>query len=149
MINPLVRGELDQAEAMRINQHLQSCEKCAYEHRLAVLSLAALNAAASNEPLTAGTDFMRSLRARIERGPAEAQVDAFDDSWAAALLLTARQLLPAMAVVLLLIIGATLLWNQPARQSVAARQDTYEVPEPQPDDSLELGVALEERANAR
>jgi hypothetical protein len=70
------------------------------------------------------------------------------------LLLTARQLIPAMAVLLLLIVGATLLWNQaPADTNQAAVRprervvfsDMYDYPAPTRDDVLETLVAAEEK----
>jgi len=57
--------------------------------------------------------FFKALRARIARGPEFSPSRRTDESWAAALLVTARQLLPAMAVLLLLMVGATLFWRQP------------------------------------
>jgi hypothetical protein len=114
------------------------------EYRLAVLSLAALNGAAASEPIHPDSYFFKSLRARIERGPDNRWVESGDESWAAVLLMTARQLLPAMAVLLLLIIGATLFWNSTHRPGITARQDAYELQEPRPDDSLESLVAAEE-----
>jgi len=68
--------------------------------------------------------------------------------------LTARQLVPAMAVLLLLIIGATLLWNQPpsdaSQAAVRPRErvmfsDYYDYPAPTRDDVLETLVAVEEK----
>jgi hypothetical protein len=116
------------------------------EYRLAVLSLAALNGAAASEPIHPDSYFFKSLRARIERGPDNRWVESGDESWAAVLLMTARQLLPAMAVLLLLIIGATMFWSSTHRREITARQDAYELPEPRPDDSLSLEslVAAEE-----
>jgi len=71
-----------------------------------------------------------------------------------ALLVTARQLFPVMAVLLLLMIGATFLWNQqpPDTSQAAVRprervmfSDMYDYPAPTRDDVLETLVAVEEK----
>src|SRR6266851_7033479 len=92
--------------------HLQTCSRCAVEYRLFALQRAALDAAASPEPITPDEHFYRALRARIARGPEPMRSRSADESWAAALLVTARQLFPVMTILLLLMIGATFLWNQ-------------------------------------
>jgi hypothetical protein len=136
--------------------HLQICSRCALEYRLIALQRAALDAAAAPEPITPDELFFRGLRARIARGPDLLQSRPTDESWAAALLLTARQLFPAMAVLLLLMVGATLLWNQPrpetSQAAVRPRErvvfsDMYDYPAPTRDDVLETLVAVEEKQN--
>jgi hypothetical protein len=137
-----------------VKTHLQTCSRCAVEYRLFALQRATLDAAASPEMVTPDEQFFRSLRARIARGPALAPLRRAEESWTAALLLTARQLVPAMAVLLLLIIGATLLWNQPQsdtnQAAVRPRErvvfsDIYDYPAPTRDDVLETLVAVEEK----
>ncbi len=148
-------------ERAATNLHVQACSRCALEYRLFVLQRAALDAAAA-EPITPDEDFFRALRARIARGPALSLSRAPDESWAAALLVTARQLVPAMAVLLLLMVGATLLWNPPTPETsqvtnqaaVRPRErvvfpDMYDYPEPTRDDVLETLVAAEEKENGK
>ena len=143
-------------------RHVQTCSRCALEYRLFTLQRAALDAAAATEPITPDEDFFRGLRARIARGPEPAVSRLQDESWAAALLITARQLLPAMAVLLLLMVGLTLLWNQPAAESnpvtsqaaVRPRErvvfpDMYDYPEPTQSDVLETLVVVEEKENGK
>lgn len=140
-----------------LRRHLQSCARCAFEYRLFDLQQRALDLAASPEQVVPDKDFFRALRARIARGP-ELSPTRAEESWAAALLLTARQLVPAMAVVLLVILGATLLWNQqpPGASQAAIRprervmfSDMYDYPAPTRDDVLETLVAIEERQNGK
>lgn len=143
------------------NRHVQTCSRCALEYRLFVLQRAAFDAAAASEPITPDEDFFRALRARIARGPALSTSRRADESWAAALLVTARQLVPVMAVLLLLMVGATLLWNQPSpdtnqvsQAAVRPRErvvfpDMYDYPEPTRDDVLETLVAVEEKENGK
>src|SRR5262249_46921683 len=101
------------AELEPVERHLEDCEACSREFNLIVMTRAALDAAACPETITADEDFYRSLRARIARGPdiatSTGNTDSWADSWAAALLLTARQLMPLMALLLLLMIGASVL----------------------------------------
>jgi hypothetical protein len=146
-------------ERAATNRHVQACSRCALEYRLLVLQRAALDAAAAAEPITPDEDFFRALRARLARGPALSPSHPPDESWAAALLVTARQLVPAMAVLLLLMVGATLLWNQappPETSQAAVRPrervvfpDMYDYPEPTRDDVLETLVAVEEKENGK
>ena len=148
-------------ERAATNRHVQACSRCALEYRLFVLQRAALDAAAAAEPITPDEDFFRALRARIARGPAPSPSRPADESWAAALLVTARQLVPAMALLLLLMVGATLLWNQPPETSQVTSQaavrprervvfpDMYDYPEPTRDDVLETLVAVEEKENGK
>lgn len=140
--------------AKAVSAHLQTCSNCAVEYRLFALQRATLDAAASPELVTPDEQFFSGLRARIARGPAPLPSRRPEESWTAALLLTARQLFPAMAVLLLLIIGATLLWNQPvsdaSQAAVRPRErvmfsDYYDYPAPTRDDVLETLVAVEEK----
>ena len=141
--------------------HLQACSRCALEYKLFELQRVTMDAAAGDN-VTPDEDFFRALRARIARGPEVSRARPADETWAAALLATARQLVPAMAVLLLLMVGATLLWNRSAtetgqRTSQAAVRprervvfpDMYDYPEPTRDDVLETLVAVEEKENGK
>jgi hypothetical protein len=148
------RATRNASELEALEAHLKKCSPCAREYRLFALQLATLDAAASPEAIRPDEQFFSALRARIARGPAPSPARRADESWSVALLLTARQLVPAMAVLLLLIIGATLLWNQsPSDASQAAVRprervmfsDYYDYPAPTRDDVLETLVALEEK----
>ena len=145
---------IEGSEADLAEQHVENCSGCALEFRLFSLQRATLNAAAAPEPIVPGEDFFKALRARIARGPELSPRRRDDESWAGALLLTARQLIPAMAVLLLLIVGATLLWNQaPSDTNQAAVRprervvfsDIYDYPAPTRDDVLETLVVIEEK----
>lgn len=134
--------------------HLQTCSRCAIKYRLFALHRATLDAGAWPEPITPDEHFYEALRARIARGPEPSPSRSADESWAAALLVTARQLFPVMAVLLLLMIGATFLWDQqPSDTSQAAVRprervmfsDMYDYPAPTRDDVLETLVAVEEK----
>lgn len=148
-------------ERAATNRHIQACSRCALEYRLFVLQRATLDAAAA-APIAPDEDFFRGLRARIARGPEPTRSRPQDESWAAALLVTARQLVPAMALLLLLMVGATLLWNKPAAETnqvasqaaVRPRErvvfpDMYDYPEPTRDDVLETLVVVEEKENGK
>ncbi len=141
------------------NRHVQMCSRCSFEYRLFVLQRATLNAVAA-EPITPDEDFFKGLRARIARGPELSLSRRPDESWAAALLVTARQLVPVMAVLLLLLmVGATVLWSQPTTETSQAAvvrprervvfPDMYDYPEPTRDDVLETLVAVEEKENGK
>lgn len=150
---------LSVTERAATNRHIQTCSRCALEYRLFALQRATLDAAASAELITPDEDFFKALRAKIARGPETFRRPA-DESWAAVLLITARQLVPTMAVLLLLILGATLFWNkspentQVSQAVVRPRErvvfpDIYDYPEPTRDDVLETLVAVEEKENGK
>jgi anti-sigma factor RsiW len=146
-------GSLNIAERAAINYHVQTCPRCSMEYRLFALQRATLDLA-SSEPFSPDEEFFKGVRARIARGPEPSHTRQPDESWAAALFVTARQLVPAMAVLLLLMLGATLFWNRPSQletsASVRPRErvmfpDMYDYPEPTQDDVLETLVAIEEK----
>ncbi len=142
------------AQHQAIAQHMQSCARCASEYRLLALSRTALDLAAAPESFRPDETFFVALKARLARGEAaRLPIAVNEDSWAAALRMTARQLIPAMALLLLLILGATLLWKQSPSGSQAAVMrprdkvmfnDMYDYPAPTRDDVLETLVAVEE-----
>ena len=153
--------DLSPAGRLGAERHLETCLGCAREYRVFLLSRAALDAAAAPEAIEPGEHFYAGLRARILRGP-EADDDSrqhpeVDESWAAALTLTARQLIPAMAMLLVLIIGATLLLERSAPNNfgtVAQPRDSamlgaFEYPVPSPADELETLVSAEEKENGK
>ena len=152
---------LSVAERTAATNPVQTSSRCALEYRLFTLHRATLDAAAAPEPIIPDETFFKGLRARIARSPEPAISRPQDESWAAALLITARQLLPAMAVLLLLMVGLTLLWNQPSDPSQVTNQaavrprervvfpDMYDYPEPTRDDVLETLVVVEEKENGK
>src|SRR6185369_5628435 len=143
-----IRQTLSAAERAAAERHLQTCEGCATEYRLLALSRAALDAAATPEPVVPGEDFFKAVRARINRGEAGASsVERAEESWAAALLVTARQLIPVMALLLLLIIGATFLWSSASQKvgpPVQGKNALFDDPAPSADDALDSFMAVEE-----
>lgn len=154
------QGQLAAGERASIERHLHDCPKCAREYRIFALTRAALDASAATEPITVDEAFFRALRARINRGPeAPPMWQPAAESWAATLLATGRQVIPAMAVLLLLIIGATFMWSTegaPGTDRVALRprervmfSDMYDYPAPTRDDVLETLVAPEEKENGK
>lgn len=145
----LLSGSAEIPDTRLAKQHIDQCAKCEMEYRIETLSRVTLEAAGSNEQIAPDEAFFKMLRARIERGPSTAVTAGQDEFWATALLLTARQLFPAMALLLLLIIGATLAWNASHQQDLNPRQESYELQEPRPDDGLESIVAMEERRNGK
>ena len=153
-------------ERAEVERHIETCERCARDYRVFALTRALLNASGSPEPVAPEEDFFVALRARLERGP-EARVSrqsaiSAADPWASMLMAAARQLIPAMAMFLILIIGATLLWDTApppgpgsatgptVRPSeVVIFSDVYDLARPTTDDVLETMVAVEERNNGR
>jgi len=152
-----IRQALSATERATTERHLQTCERCATEYRILSLSRAALDAAAAPEPVAPNEDFFKAVRARINRGDTAAvNVERADESWAAALLVTARQLIPAMALLLVLIIGATFMWSSASQKSVAPVQATnntlprlFDDPAPYADDGLDSFMAVEEKQNGK
>lgn len=165
MTDPALAGTDERAV---LERHIGNCERCAQDYRVFALTRTLLDAAASPEPISPGEDFFVALRVRIERGPEQSAARqvarSADDPWASMLMAAARQLIPAMAMFLILIIGASLLWqtapdgasgsslaNRPAvRPSERVIfNDVYDIARPTPDDVLETLVAVEERTNGK
>jgi nitrogen fixation-related uncharacterized protein len=154
----LARGARE-TERKAVERHIESCSRCEGDYRLFTLTRAALDLAGSAEPVSPDKEFFAALRARLARGPAWTdRAAAPDESWAAAMMLTARQLIPAMALLLLAIIGMTLLWDGTHPQyDIVARQPServlfngmYDLPEPTPDDVLETLVAVEDKEDGK
>lgn len=148
--------ELTLLERAALERHINECAGCECDFRIYSLTQTTLNLAASPDTAAPGEDFFKGLRARIARGPETKPAQQQDESWAAAMLVTARQMIPAMAMLLLLILGASLLWNNSpdklnnrsneANQALRQR-DVY--PEPTPDDVIESFVAVEEKWDGR
>ncbi len=154
------REQLTADERAAIEHHLRECATCAREYRIFALTRVTLDAAATTEPMTVDDAFLRRLRARINRGADASPLwQQAAEPWAAALLATARQLIPVMAVLILLIIGATYMWSGevPAgtdRVALRPRErvmfsDMYDYPAPTRDDVLETLVAAEEKENGK
>jgi hypothetical protein len=159
MFGSLKNFDFSGTDRAATERHLQGCERCGREYRLFQMGQAALELSASPEPVRPDNDFFRALKAQIARGPvAPSPARVNDESWAAAVFLTSRQLIPAMAVLLLLIICATLLSKStPAETDTAELRprdrvlfnQLYDYPEPTPDDVLETLVAVEEKENGK
>jgi hypothetical protein len=93
------------------------------------------------------------LRARIER-EASPKLSAVEDSFAGTVSLVARQMVPVMLGLILLIVGATLFWNS-ASFPVAGANDPVmmnqiiEYPQPTTDDVLGNLLAVEDKKNGK
>jgi anti-sigma factor RsiW len=101
-------------DSAALESHLQDCRRCNEEYRVLSLTQLTLRLAASPEIIEPNKEFFVALKARIARGPevSAPQRSQAEESWSATLWLTARQMMPALAMLLLLIIGATVLWSQ-------------------------------------
>jgi hypothetical protein len=108
-------GSFTTSEREAFKLHLSHCSHCAEEYRLLSLTRTVLDLTASPEIIEPNKEFFIALKARIARGneiPAIVRSNV-EESWLA-LWVTARQLMPALAMILLVILGVTLLWQQPA-----------------------------------
>jgi hypothetical protein len=138
--------------------HLIDCARCARDYRIFLLSRTVLDAAGLKESIELDKTYFAALRAKIARGPETGRTsEAGDESWAVVLLLASRQLIPAMGMLLLLILGATLLLDprSTGNGGSAVRPsdrvmlgDLYEY-RPTPDDVLETLVAVEDKENGK
>ena len=138
-------------EATRLlHQHLAACARCAQEYRLLSLQRTVLDLSAAPETYTPDRDFFVAVRARIARGPEQpaAAPASGEDFWTTSLWSTARQLIPAMAMLLLLMIGATLMWSRNTPNQDPAFEAQYGIRGMTADDMLDTLVA-EERINGR
>jgi hypothetical protein len=144
-----------------VTQHTSGCDRCGAEYRLFRLERTVLDLGGTSESVAPDDAFFRGLRARIARGSdgeRTAGPAGQNDLWSSMLWVTGRQLVPAMAMLLLLMIGATVLWDQgPQDGGLSAEgpmdrlflRDVYEYPEPTTDEVLDALVAVQERTNGR
>lgn len=144
-------GDAESRRALEL--HVLDCPRCKEELRLSTLARAVLGAAASDDEVSPGEDFYRLLRARIAQRPRPAPESSATLMW-----VTARQLIPAMTMLLMLIIGATLLWDGavsgPQNGWVPPSDrlllnEVYDYPAPTSDDVLETLVAVEDNTNGK
>jgi hypothetical protein len=152
---------MSSAEREAIETHLQGCRRCVRRYRMGELERTVLYWAGAPEPVSPGDEFFAALRVRLARGPVETLQEAgsAEESWATVLVM-ARQLIPAMAILLLLMLGATFLFD---RQSTGVSSDissvrpterilfsdVYDLSNPTRDDVLETLVAIEEKEDGR
>ncbi|HKV38920.1 MAG TPA: hypothetical protein VJX67_06880 [Blastocatellia bacterium] len=141
--------------------HLKNCAKCEYEYRLFVLTQNVLYTAGSSEIIEPDQSWFLALSARIAReGDRLGRARAGEEPWPTVVWETARQLIPVMAVLLLIIAGATILWGGvPKIQSQTSirasdrvlfnNNEAEEYPQPTADDVLQTLVAVEERKNGK
>jgi hypothetical protein len=143
-------------EREAIEHHIAGCSRCATEFRVFNLGKTVLDSMASDETIVPDDEFFVALRARIARGPQTSPESSATLMW-----VTARQLIPAMAMLLMLILGATLLWGTSNGQRSAQQNawippsdrlllnEVYEYPAPTTDDVIETLVAVEENTNGK
>ncbi|MGH9761840.1 MAG: hypothetical protein ACREDR_13875 [Blastocatellia bacterium] len=141
--------------------HLENCNRCRDGYRLYRLGKGILRLGGASEPIIPANDWFVSLRARINREPAPTDRGGQEEPWQSALWQNARQLIPIMALLLLIVLGATLLWSTGSgsgraadRSSVRASDrvffnEVYEYPQPTTDDVLQTLVAIEDRPNGK
>jgi len=150
---------------VQIERHLDHCANCAAEYALLKLEKIVLDASSAVVPIEPGPEFFAAVRARIYREAEGGAVSySAEDGLANVLWLTARQLVPALTLLLAVIIGATLIWGAGVPKADLARQeasamlrptervlfhDLYDTPQPTTDDVLESLVAVDEKDNGK
>jgi hypothetical protein len=150
------RQQSPEALARAVEQHLSECTACAHEYRLYSLSRNVIELSASEKPVSPNTEWFAGLKAAIARqSDAAGTRSLIQDSWTALVWITAKQLIPIMAAVVVIILGASLLWRtnpvSPDRSGIRASDRfvlsgrVYEYPKPTADDVIETLVAVEEK----
>jgi hypothetical protein len=96
--------------------------------------------------------WFRGLRARIER-ESSPKIKASEDSFAGIVSLVARQMVPVMVALVLLIVGATLFWSRAPVGQVnndpVLMNQVVEYPQPTTDDVLGTLLAVEDKKNGK
>jgi hypothetical protein len=97
-------------------------------------------------------NWFRGLRARIER-ESSPKFKVAEDSFAGMVSLVARQMVPVMLALVLLIVGATLFWNRTPTGQVnndpVLMNQVVEYPQPTADDVLGTLLAVEDKKNGK
>jgi hypothetical protein len=96
--------------------------------------------------------WFRGLRARIERENSP-RFKGSEDSFAGIVSLVARQMVPVMLALVLLIVGATLIWSRAPLDQVkndpVLMNQVVEYPQPTTDDVLGTLLAVEDKKNGK
>jgi hypothetical protein len=149
------QGGIAETGDLGLTAHLSHCDRCEAEARInrlyrAIVCGDARPAGAEDVP---DATWFRGLMARIEReGLPSPQVA--EDSFAGIVWLAARQMVPAMVALVLLIVGATLFWNrapniQPGTNDPVLMNQVVEYPQPTSDDVLGTLLAVEDKKNGK
>jgi hypothetical protein len=138
----------------RLRSHLSRCARCEGEARVQRLYRVIL----TGDSGTVGTAYapdaawFRGLSARIERENSPKSL-APEDSFAAIVSLVARQMVPVMVALILLIVGATLFWTRAPVGQVnnypVLMNQVVEYPQPTSDDVLGTLLAVEDKKNGK
>jgi len=137
-----------------LKAHLLRCPTCQAEARIDSfyrLILTGYPEAAAAEP--PDEFWFRGLRARIER-EGSPKSTGVEDSFARTVSLVARQMVPEMVALVLLIVGATLFWNSrpgqgPGSTDPVLMNQVVEYPQPTTDDVLGTLLAVEDKKNGK
>lgn len=156
---PLPYGD-ERKFSQDVERHLQGCDSCREDYRLHRLSLGVLKLGGAIHPIVPNDEWFAGVRARINR-QALTDRNAPEETWQSILWLNARQLIPIMALLVLIVLGATMLWSTSARPNRSLDRgsirpsdrvffnEVYEYPQPTSDDVLQMLVAVEERPNGK
>src|SRR5262249_5655544 len=150
----LAGNAIDEGGDTRLRAHLLRCARCQVEARnnqfYRFILAGNPEAAAAEAP---DEIWFRGLRARIEREGSPMSTGG-EDSFARTVSLVARQMVPAMVVLVLLIVGATLFWNGRPGQGAGSTDpvlmnQVVEYPQPTTDDVLCTLLAVEDKKNGK
>jgi hypothetical protein len=141
-------------ESFAVDSHLVKCPSCAEEYRMLALEFILLES--SGATIVPDETFFAALRGRIAQEAVAMSATQPDEYWLGLVWITARQMIPAMAALLLLIFGASLMWarNSEPIQNIRPGDrvlfnEAYEYPQPTSDDVLETLVAIEDKKNGK
>lgn len=138
----------------QVERHLSECGDCATEYRIQRLGKAVLRLAGAEPAQGPDREWFAVLKAKIaQQSDAVAPRVASEDSLPGLVWITAKQLIPIMTAVMVIILGVSLFWR-----TTVAPQDTgqasdrflfspqvYEYPQPTRDDVIDTLVAVEDR----
>jgi hypothetical protein len=142
-----------------LEQHLALCLDCAREYRIFSLGRAVVGLSGTSEQIQPDKEWFASLKAKVARQADLArQRSGIEISFPLLVWITAKQLIPIMAAMVAIILGASLLWRNSPRQpelSAARASDrfvfneVYEYPQPTTDDVIQTLVAVEDKQNGK
>ena len=93
-----------------VENHIRSCSKCLDEYQLLALELTVVDLFGAAVTFQPEESFYYAVQNRIRREEYKASLPSMDP-WPTLLWGSAKQLIPAVSMLLLLIIGATLFWR--------------------------------------
>jgi len=159
-LSPGAKGVTPGGREDLIERHISECPACEREYRIFSLGRTVMELTGSSQPIIPDKEWFVAVKAATARLSDSRRFRVLtEESWPGLVWLTAKQLIPIMAAVVVIILGASLFWrNSPIPQDRSGVMvndrfvlsgQVYEYPQPTRDDVIETLVAVEDQKNGK